>query len=58
MKTSVAMINIGIEGRDKLGCDITTYHPMPNYQYDCTDPRPPICLTNSENNHFSAFCLG
>jgi len=52
------MINIGIEGRDKLGCDITTYHPMPNYQYDCTDPRPPICLTNSENNHFSAFCLG
>ena len=31
-----AFVNIGINGFDALGCEITTEYPMDNFQYDCT----------------------
>jgi hypothetical protein len=31
---------------------------MPNYQYDCTNPRQPICNSNNNNNRFSSICVG
>lgn len=35
------MINVGINGFDQLGCEITTIHPMVNYQYTPTLLNPP-----------------
>ena len=58
MSLSEGMINIGISGTDNFGCAITTAHKMPNYQYDCTDPRAPQCFTNNGNNHFNNICIG
>lgn len=52
------MINIGINGFDDLGCDITTYHPMPNYQYDCVHTRPVVCNTNQGLNQYMYTCIG
>lgn len=50
------MINFGIEGRDLFGCQITRDYPMPNYQYDCTDPRVPPCDANKNMNLFNLVC--
>lgn len=53
-----ALINLGVEGRDNFGCDLTTRKHMPNYQYDCTNSIQPACSTNSNSNVFSPTCLG
>ncbi len=31
---------------------------MLNFQYDCTNPTAPQCLTNNNSNIFSLICLG
>lgn len=53
-----AFVNIGINGFDALGCEITTEYPMDNFQYDCTNPLAPVCLTNNQHNHFYLKCTG
>jgi hypothetical protein len=55
---SEALINIGIEAKDGIGCEITTSHLMPNYQYDCTTTNIPVCETNNGGNVFSHVCVG
>lgn len=55
---SEGMINIGIDGEDSFGCQLTTVESMVNYQYDCTNPKEPVCETNNGANHFSSACLG
>ena len=54
---SVALINLGVEGRDSFGCEVSSRWNMPNYQYDCTNNRVPVCETNNHNNHFHSICL-
>jgi len=58
MDLSVALINLGVEGRDFFGCQLTTAFPMANYQYDCTNGQRPTCPTNNNTNYFSPSCLG
>ena len=48
---------MGVEGRDMFGCDVTTKWSMPNYQFDCTNNRAPICNTNDNQNKFFGICL-
>lgn len=55
---SEGLINIGINGYDQCGCDITTAHPMGNYQYDCTNSKQPKCNTNGGRNAFTFACVG
>ncbi|MGA2447972.1 MAG: hypothetical protein ABTD50_04770 [Polyangiaceae bacterium] len=33
----------GIEGRDEWGCDIARQAGVPVHEYDCFDPRRPVC---------------
>ena len=54
---STALLNMGVEGRDMFGCDVTTKWSMPNYQFDCTNNRAPICNTNDNQNKFFGICL-
>jgi hypothetical protein len=49
---SKALLNLGIHGFDNFGCDLTSNHEMPNYQFDCTDEHQPGCDTNRNNNKF------
>ena len=58
MDLSVSLINLGVEGRDFFGCQLTTAFPMANYQYDCTNGQRPTCPTNNNANYFSSSCLG
>ena len=53
-----ALVNIGINGYDALGCEITTDFSIVNYQYDCTNPTAPVCSTNNQGNRFFLKCLG
>lgn len=52
------MINVGVQGRDKLGCDISTEFRIPNYQYDCTNNAAPPCGSNGGLNAFHPICVG
>ena len=58
LEKSEALVNIGIAGTDNFGCQVTTEKIMPNYQYDCTNPRAPFCQGNNNNNHFNLVCVG
>lgn len=58
LERSEGLINVGINGYDQFGCDLTTAHPMGNYQYDCTNPSRPACKTNNNANNFSYACIG
>jgi hypothetical protein len=40
------IINLGINGKDGLGCNLTNMKPVPNYQFDCTNPIVPACDNN------------
>ena len=33
-----AVVNLGINGEDQFGCDLTTLKKVPNHQFDCTNP--------------------
>jgi hypothetical protein len=33
----------GIEGRDEWGCDVAQAYHLPVHQYDCFDPKRPVC---------------
>lgn len=59
------MVNIGINGWDRLGCDIISRYPLLNYQYDCTNPQKPDCNyagvgkeKDEARNSFQSICLG
>lgn len=52
------MINIGVNGFDNYGCEVTSLKKIPNYQYDCVNPTPTDCSTNGGNNFFNNVCLG
>ena len=52
------VINVGINGFDQLGCEITSKYPMPNYQYDCTNPTQTPCSSNRNANQFYYQCVG
>lgn len=58
LKYSEALINLGIEARDRFGCDLTTDVPMPNYQYDCTSDKAKACPTNNGADSFNKICMG
>ena len=49
---------MGIEGRDKFGCDLTTDFDIENYQFDCTNDHRPFCRTNNNNNYYIHACIG
>jgi hypothetical protein len=49
---------LGIHGFDNFGCDLTSSHVMPNYQFDCTDEHRPQCTTNQNNNIYEDVCIG
>lgn len=57
MKDAVAMINLGIDGTDDFGCDLSAKYNIPNYQYDCTNQIRPQCSKNRGNNIFEMACL-
>jgi hypothetical protein len=57
MGQTEGLINLGIEGRDQFGCDLSTEFRFPNYQYDCTDARPTACDGNNGMNYIKAGCL-
>ncbi len=46
----------GIEGRDDWGCDVSRAYHLPVRQYDCFDPRRPVC--NGGDFHFHDECVG
>jgi hypothetical protein len=56
MGKTEGLINLGIEGRDKFGCDVATEFRIPNYQYDCTSSKVPECAT-SNLNFLKGGCL-
>lgn len=37
------LVNLGINGYDQLGCNLTHIKSVPNYQFDCTNPTIPLC---------------
>jgi hypothetical protein len=43
MEDTKALINLGIEARDLLGCEFVKKHFIPNFQYDCTTDKKPSC---------------
>lgn len=51
-------MNIGINGQDALGCQISTGNSIPNYQYDCTNPAVPVCEGGDPYQLFSYACIG
>ena len=55
---SKGLINVGVEGRDQFGCQVTSFNTMPNHQFDCTNSGQPFCGTNYNNNHFNYVCIG
>jgi hypothetical protein len=40
---SSARISYGIEGRDEWGCDVARAYHVPVHQYDCFNPKRPVC---------------
>jgi hypothetical protein len=58
ISSSEGVVNVGINGYDNFGCEVTTVKQMPNYQYDCTNPAQPRCGTNGGNNNFNYVCIG
>ena len=58
VKHSEGIINIGVNGYDNFGCQLSTMKRMPNHMFDCTNPRVPPCGSNGGNNHFSYVCVG
>jgi hypothetical protein len=46
----------GIAGRDEWGCDIARAYHLPVHQYDCFDPRRPVC--DGATFHFNDECVG
>jgi hypothetical protein len=57
MHLAEGVINLGVEGRDLFGCDLTSEFLIPNYQYDCTNSHAPACSTNNNLNRFESACL-
>lgn len=57
VRTSEALINIGIRRVDEFGCSLTSRHPIPNYQFDCSDPVKPKCETNDGNDVYLKVCV-
>lgn len=55
---SQGIINIGINGYDQFGCEVSSVKKIPNFQYDCTNPAQPYCPSNENNNRFSSICVG
>jgi len=51
------MINVGINGFDAFGCEITTVGHFANEQYDCINPQETPCPTNNGMNHMHKTCL-
>jgi hypothetical protein len=58
LKQSEALVNIGINGYDNIGCNIMIDNSIPNYQYDCTNFWVPFCLGDWKYNYFSYACIG
>jgi hypothetical protein len=46
----------GIEGRDEWGCDVSRAYHLPIHQYDCFNPKRPVC--NGGQFHFHDECVG
>jgi hypothetical protein len=46
----------GIEGRDQWGCDVSTELNVKVHEYDCFDPRRPVCERG--NAVFHDECIG
>ena len=58
MEKTEGIINIGVSGYDNFGCALSTIKPMSNNQYDCTNPKRPVCESNSNRNNFHDVCIG
>jgi hypothetical protein len=43
MSAAQSGYSYGIAGEDAWGCDVTAQTGIPIHQYDCFDPRPPVC---------------
>ncbi len=51
-----SVYSYGIDGRDEWGCDISRAYHLPVHQYDCFDPRRPVC--DGGQFHFHDECVG
>jgi hypothetical protein len=58
LNRSEAIVNIGINGFDGLGCGVSAEAKIPNYQYDCMNPKETPCPQNNGLNHMNNICLG
>lgn len=58
MDKTEALINIGINGSDNFGCQLSSDFGIPNYQYDCFNDQAPSCKTNRGLNHYENVCVG
>src|SRR5262245_34814922 len=46
----------GIDGRDEWGCDVSRAYHLPVHQYDCFNPKRPVC--DGAEFHFYDECVG
>jgi hypothetical protein len=46
----------GIDGRDEWGCDVARSYHLPVHQYDCFNPKRPVC--DGADFHFNDECVG
>ncbi len=43
LSEAASAYSYGIEGRDQWGCDVSKELNIPVHEYDCFDPRRPLC---------------
>lgn len=52
------LVNLGINWVDDFGCELTSWRPIKNYQYDCTITKVKPCPLNNGADSFSPICVG
>jgi hypothetical protein len=56
MSQAETAYSYGIDGRDEWGCDVSRAYHLPVHQYDCFNPKRPVC--DGAQFHFHDECIG